>query len=339
MDNTSSISMDVPTFQINDNDLKNLIRFIYKHEQVLKEFGAIKIRPNIECKLALKKRPKKLLLCPKAENIVKMNKDEGIYFVQKIDHVDEFDEKSPLITDECGFWSSLSCSKNEQRRLNISLLPNKSFFSEKTSRSYFDIHRLPNESLLNLGGHKLTRQFAPCVRRAHNSGAIFPLTCAQQRLFSINYHHEGGDHHWYIIPIRERETLRRIIDQQNSICLDHGQLFIDPSILDRNHIVYHRVIQHPNEFIVLSAGTLAQSFTYGASWSESIVFALPSWIEDGHASVPTPLCQCNIPHEILSETLDITLFRHELIRKYITSHPNIISDDMSLTLAGSLLCL
>jgi hypothetical protein len=332
--------MEVPTFQINDNDLKNIINFIYKQEQALKEFGVIKIQLNIGCKLALKKRRKNLLLYPKTEQIIKMSKSEGIYFVQNVDHLGEFAEQNPFITDECSFWSSLSCSKNESRPVNSTLLANKSFFSEKTSRIYFDIHRLPNQSLLKLGGTKVTRQFTPCIRRAYQPGSIFPLTCTQQRLFSIAYHHEGGDHHWYIIPTRERESLRRIIDQQSSpICLDHGQLFIDPSVLDRNRIRYHRVIQHPNEFIVLSAGTLAQSFTYGASLSESIAFALPSWIEDGHASVPTALCQCNIPYEFLPETIDIKLFTHELIQRYITSHLNIASNGKSLTFAGSLLCL
>ncbi len=71
----SSISMDVPTLQINENDLQNFISFIYKHERLLKEFGAIKIQPNIECKLALKKREKNIVLCPNMEQIVKINKD------------------------------------------------------------------------------------------------------------------------------------------------------------------------------------------------------------------------------------------------------------------------
>jgi hypothetical protein len=63
----SSISMNVPTFQINKNDLQNLVSFIYQHEQVLKEFGAIKIQPNIDCKFALKKRKKNLVLYPTTE--------------------------------------------------------------------------------------------------------------------------------------------------------------------------------------------------------------------------------------------------------------------------------
>lgn len=328
----SPISVLIPTFKINDKELHNLIDFIYKKEQILNEFGVIKIQLNLECKLALKKRAKKdFLLPPKTEQIVKTTQGGNIYAVQKSDCVNEPSKQNPMITDDVSFWSSLSRSENEVRPLNTSLSGDKSFFSQKTSRAFFDIHRLPRQSLLRLGGTKITRQFVPCVRRAYQSGAIFPLTCAQQRLFSIDYHHEGADHHWYIMPARERENLRRVIDQQSfPACLDHGQLFIDPSVLDKNHIHYYQTIQHANEFIVLSAGTFAQSFTYGASWSESILFALPSWIENGHASMSMLSCQCNVPGEYLSKAIDITLFKPELIQRYVASCLNVINDGKSM---------
>jgi hypothetical protein len=332
----SSITIDVPTVKISENDLQNLLSFIYKHEQLLKEFGAIKIQPLIDCKLALKKRHKNIICCSVAEQVVKISEDEPIYSVQKVDYMDQIAQQNLLITDEFSFWSSLTCSSHEQRLLNTSLLPNKSFFCKKTSRTYFDIHRFSSQSLLKLGGSKATRQFVPCVRRAHGCGAIFPLTSAQQRLFSIDYHHEGGVHYWYIIPTRERDALRKAIDHQNSsACLDHGQLLVHPSVLDKNHIRYHRIIQRPNEFVVLSAGTLAQSFTENASWSESIAFALPSWIEEGHASVSVSSCQCNIPDDSLPNTINATLFSEDLVQKYITSHLNMATDDRSITLKGS----
>jgi hypothetical protein len=332
--------MDIPTLKIDGNDLQNLLSFISKHERILKEFGAIKIQPNIDCKLALKKRGKNLVLRPTVKEIVKMNKDENIYIVQNVDHIDQPIKQNSLIIDEFSFWSELSSSNNDRRQVNISLLPDTSFFSKKKSRLYFDIHRMPTQSLLKLGGRKVTRQFLPCVKRAHGPGTIFPLASSRQRLFSIDYHHEGGHHHWYIIPTHQQEMLRTIINQQNSsLCLNHGQLFIDPSVLDKYHIRYHQLIQHPNEFVVLSAGTLAQTFTEDASWSESIDFALPSWIEEGHANVSTPPCQCNIPHHSLLETIDLSLFRHELIQRYKTSHLNIITDDKPSPLKGSLLSL
>ncbi|CAF1151897.1 unnamed protein product [Adineta steineri] len=180
---------------------------------------------------------------------------------------------------------------------------------------------MPKQSLLKLGGKKMTHQVVPCVRRAHGSGAIFPLTCAQQRLFSVNYHHEGAVHHWYIIPTYERDVLQKAISPKNvPVCLDHGQLLVDPSILEKHHIRYHRIKQRPNEFVVLAAGTLAQSFSEGANWSESIDFALPGWIEEGRASAATSPCQCDISNNYSLNTIDVTLFTHNLIEKYISSH-------------------
>jgi hypothetical protein len=51
----SSISVDVPTLKINPNDLENLIKFIYSHEELHKRFGVLKIQLDIDCELALKK--------------------------------------------------------------------------------------------------------------------------------------------------------------------------------------------------------------------------------------------------------------------------------------------
>lgn len=319
----STISINIPTLQINNNELHNLISFISKHEHLLREFGAIRIQLHADCQLALYKRAKKLHLCQTDEEIVKTNKNNLIYFVQTVDRIDESDGENSLVTDEYSFWSSLANSKNNRRLLSISYCANKSFFSEKTSRSLFDIHRLPKQSILNLAGKKIVNQFVPCVRRAHKSGAIFPLNCSQQRLFSINYHHEGGNHHWYIIPNDQRDSLKKVLNEANSsACLDHGQLFINPLLLDKNQIRYYRAIQHSNEFIVLSSGTLSQSFTENASWSESIDFALPSWIERDYANRSPSLCQCNIPFNTLSETIDPSLLKPKLTQRYFTSYIN-----------------
>ena len=274
------------------------------------------------------------------EQIFKIPGNEPLYSVQKVDYIDEFIEENSMVTDECGFWSSLPCYSNERRQMNTSLLSNKSFFSQKTSRIYFDIQRLPRQSLLKIGGNKVTRQFVPSVRRAHGPGAIFPLSCTKQRLFSIDYLHEGGIHHWYIIPTSERATLQQLMEQKSSsVCLDHGQFLIDPSVLDKNHIRYHRISQYPNEFVVLSAGTLAQSFAEDASWSESVLFALPSWIEEGHAAASATSCQCDIPPQSLSEKIDLTLFKKELIERYITYYLNTTADNKSLSFKGTSLCL
>ncbi|CAF3774335.1 unnamed protein product [Adineta steineri] len=322
--------MDVPTFEINENEIENIINFIYKHERILKEYGAIKIQPNIHCKFALKKRPKNLILHPISRQIVKINSNNLLYSVQDTSYVDKPNKRASMIKDECTFWLDLSYLNNGQRPLNISFSSNNTFFYQKTARRYFDIHRVPYQSLLRIAGKKVISECVPCVKRAHEAGAIFPLSCTEQNLFSIDYHHEGGIHHWYIIPNCERKSFQTIIDQEKlSICLDHGQIVIDPSFLDKHHIRYHRIRQCPNEFVVLSAGTLSQSFVEDASWSESIVFALPSWIEDDHANDSKLLCQCNIFNNTLSETIDITVFNHELIRKYIKTYLDNTTNDQN----------
>lgn len=327
--------MDVPTLQINRSELQNLINFIYKNERILHEYGAFKIQLNSDCVLALKKRRKNLVLCPTLKQIVKINEDEPLYFIERVENIEHKIEKKTAITNENQFWSSLSCSNDKQRRLNISLSQNKSFFSHKLSNLYFSIHRLPFQSLLKLGGSKVTKQIRPCVRRAHGPGAIFPLSCTEHHLFSLDYHHEGGDHHWYVIPHHQRTALQHVIAQQNLFdCLDHGKVFIDPSVLDKNEIQYYKITQQPTEFVVLSAGTLAQSFSEDSSWNESINFALPSWIQNGHANVSTTSCKCNRVQNSQLKTIDLTLFRPDRVKKYINSNLDTIPNDPSVNFHG-----
>ncbi|CAF1254022.1 unnamed protein product [Adineta steineri] len=329
-----STATHVPTFQINKNEIQNLIQFIYKYEQILKEFGALKIQLHVDCKLTLKKRPKNLLISTINKQVSKENKDDLIYSVQQTDRSNESIKQRAVIKDETDFWSKLRLSKN-YRQLNISIVPNKSFFIEKKSHEYFDIHRIPKQSLLRIGEKKVISQCVPHVKRANSPGAIFPLSCAKQHLSSIDYHHEGGNHQWYVIPAYERKALETLIKKENvSICFDHGKIFIDPLLLDKNHIRYHRILQCPNEFIVLSAGTLAQSFTEDTSWSESIDFALPSWIEEGHANVSDLSCGCDISETYLSETIDVNLFQPELIQKYIISCLYNSTHEESISLTG-----
>ncbi|CAF4302709.1 unnamed protein product, partial [Adineta steineri] len=248
-----------------------------------------------------------------------MNENNLIYSVKTVDQINEYDIKQNyLIKNENDFWSSLSSlkSNNEQRQLNISFSPNNSFFLQKTSHQYFNIHRLPGQSILKIVGKDVLNKFVPCIKRAHGSGSIFPLTSADQYLFSTDYHHE-------------------VLEQQNlSIgCLDHGQIFVDPLLLDKNQIRYHKIIQHSNEFVVLSSGTLAQYFTEDSSWSESINFALPSWIQNGHAYNSRSLCQCQISDEsYLSRSIDLNLFPRVLVQKYINSSENSINSATSILL-------
>ena len=80
------------------------------------------------------------------------------------------------------------------------------------------------------------------------------------------------------------------------------------------------LIQHPNEFVVLAAGALAQGFAENASWNETIGFALPSWLQDGHAAAQTLPCNCYLNHASLPEPIDISQFRYELVQRWSTTN-------------------
>ncbi|CAF1201626.1 unnamed protein product [Rotaria sp. Silwood1] len=322
----SSISMDAPIVKINSFGLQNIISFIYTHEGILKEFGAIKIQLSSDCTLALKKR-KISPTCTTTQKITKLNDDESIYSVDKVEAQNLCNEQRSPITDEKTFWSSLSNSDHIFYLSNVSILPNQTLFYKKQHRKYFAIHSIPRQSLLKLAGSKIVNQFVPCLTRTHGPGAVFPLSSAQQHLSLLVYHHQGSPRHWYIIPAYERDALTKILQRENSsICFEHQKLLINPLLFDNYHIRYHRLVQCQNEFVVLSAGALTQSFTEDASWNESIPFALPSWIEDGHAYYSDSTCQCCINNFYEPITIDITLFKHELIQKYIDKYLNIDND-------------
>ena len=323
----SSIAMDVPIVKINAFGLKNLITVIYEHEPFLKEFGAIKIQLSPDCTLALKKR-KNSPTRTSIQQMIKVSQDESIYSVHNMEEVNVCpEERSPLI-DEEKFWSSLSNLDHKFYRSSVSVLPHKTLFYQKWHRKYFAIHSVPRQSLLKLGGNEVVNQFTPCLTRAHGPGAIFPLATARQRLFSLVYHHHGGARHWYIIPAYERETLKKIVQRQDpSSCLEHQELLIDPAVLDKYQIRYHRIVQYANEFVVLSAGALTQSFTVEANWNESVSFALPSWIEDGHANFSDAPCQCNSKASSIPKMIDVSLFKNELIQKYIDKYLNNVDND------------
>ena len=317
----SFISLDVPSIEASATDLQNFVKFIFTHEALLKHFGALRITLKSDCQLALKKNRRNFSKCTVVQQGVKISGDDLIYSVQTVARTNDCIDGRTLPQNEKTFWSSMLSSHKEQSRSNVSTFPNKSFYRSPPHKSYFDLRRIPHQSLLKVGGRKTTRSFLPSLQRAEGPGAIFPLASARQRLFLLDYHHTGGIRHWYIVPAQERVMLQGLIDQQSShTCLEHNNLLIDPSVFDKHNIRYHRLAQHPNQFVVLAAGALAQSFAEDASWNESIAFALPSWLKDGHAGFAVTSCTCSDDMEMGSEKVDMHLFRCELVERYYTQH-------------------
>ena len=260
------------------------MEFIYRHEEALIEYGALKIRLAPGCILALKKQ--KPVQAPIAvQQIEPLHSNVPIFVVKNcsLKNAREYPVELSTLNAE-RFWSLMAQPGSTSFQSNVSELSKKTLFYNRVNRKRFSLHHVPRQSLLRLVNHSSTG-FRPTLSLAHGPGAIFPLASAQHGLSSLVYHHVGGAHHWYVIPASERQDLQKILDDKNlSQCLDHGALFLDPTILEQHRIRYHRIIQHPNEFVVVSSGALSQSFASDTNWTESCVFALPSWIYHGHAS-------------------------------------------------------
>jgi hypothetical protein len=323
----SFISVNAPTLSASLGNMKDFLSFVYTHELLLKQYGAIKIKAPAEIKKVLKKIRYRLTPPSTMQQITQVNQDNLIYSISTVPCIPEKNSKQSLPINEGAFWLSLSHSDDQQQMASVSIMPRRSFFLKRVHRMDFDVHQLPRQSLLRLCDDNILQQFVPSLIRTDGPGAIFPLASTRQRLFSFNYHHEGGVRYWYIIPASEREALEHAFQQQTtSNCLEHGQALIDPLMLDKHKIRYYRITQQPNEIVVLAAGALSQSFTEDATWCESIDFALPSWLDDGHASARTS-CSCESDLIKTPEPIDVKVFSPLLVQRYIATNLRILVDD------------
>jgi len=321
------ISLNAPILSVGIDDMQDLLSFVYKHESILTQYGAIKIIPPLEFKDLLKKARMKLESPSTIQQVAQLNENDLTYTVTAVPYEAKKKPNQSLLVNETVFWRSLSQPNHQQVRSNVSTVSDKSFFLKRIHQTDFDIHQLSKQSLLGYCDNKCLREFTPSLIRAHEPGAIFPLTSARQRLFTFNYHHEGGVRHWYVIPASEREVLETVYQEQTeSICFDHGHILINPLVFHQYRIRYYRLSQRPGEVVVLAAGALSQGFTEDASWNETVDFALPSWINDGHANAQT-LYSCKLNKASLPEKINTNIFTPKLIKRYIKTHFTIITDE------------
>lgn len=314
--------MDVPVLTADSDVLHNLMQFIYTNESTLTQFGALKIQIAEDCQLALKKS-KPLYRALREQRVRKSSDHQLIYTIQSLRNKPSPEQRSRVpITTESAFWSTLSDPDANFFRSDVTVFLKKSFFYEKLNRKYFSIWHMPGQSLLQLLSRSARKAFLPRGALAHGPGAILPLATAEHGLSSLIYHHNGGARQWYVIPASEQGPLRNLTEHNN-----HDSLFIDPSVLDKHHIRYHRILQQPNELVVLAAGAATQSFVTDTCWSESCMFALPSWIRDGHAFVDWPFVRRRSALDASASMIDFSVFTETRIQQYIETH--LLQTDLS----------
>ncbi|CAF4000479.1 unnamed protein product [Adineta steineri] len=318
----STQSFDIPTIEIKDNEMKDLLKYLYKNESLLKENGAMKLIPTSNFKNILKKTPINIPLCSTIQQVKQIDNENLIYSI-KTNSLNENKEKKEnnLINDDEIFWLLLPNGSNTQHISSISQINSQSLFLKRVQRDQFDFHQLPFNSLLKLSGKEFCNQYSSTLIKAHAPAAIFPLSSNKQNLCQLNYHHEGGARYWYIIPLEERNKFENIFQENNpSICIQHDEILIDPLLFQKYNIKYKKVIQKPNEILILSGGILSQSFTQDEILCESIHFVLPSYFSDQFYK-NSSLCHCKLSSSTnQDESIHLNLYNHENIQEYIQKY-------------------
>ncbi|CAF4375504.1 unnamed protein product, partial [Adineta steineri] len=212
-----------------DNQMKDLLKYLYQNEPLLKENGAMKLIPTSNFKNLLKKTPINIPLCSTIQQVKQIDKENFIYSIKtnSLKEKKEIPKENNLINDEM-FWLLLPNGFSTQNISSISQINSKSLFLKRVQRDQFDFHQLPFNSLLKLSGKKFCNQYSSRLIKAHGPAAIFPLSSNKQNLYQLNYHHEGGIRYWYIIPSEERKKFENLFKENNSLrCIEHDQILID----------------------------------------------------------------------------------------------------------------
>ncbi|CAF3840982.1 unnamed protein product [Adineta steineri] len=318
----STQSSDIPTIEIKDNQMKDLLKYLYQNQLLLKENGAMKLIPTSNFKNLLKKTPINIPLCSTIQQVKQIDKENLIYSIKtnEINENKEISKENNLINDEI-FWLLLPNGSSTQHISSISQIDSQSLFLKRVQRDQFDFHQLPFNSLLKLSGKRFCNQYSSRLIKAHGPAAIFPLSSNKQNLYQLNYHHEGGIRYWYIITSEERKKFENIFKETNpSICIQHDQILIDPLLFQKYNIKYKKVIQNSGEILILSGGILSQSFTQHEILCESIHFSLPSCFYN-EFTVNSSLCQCKLSSSSnQDESIDLNLYNDENIQKYIQKY-------------------
>ncbi|CAF1635158.1 unnamed protein product [Adineta ricciae] len=299
----SSKTSEIPTMFPNENEMKDLLKYLYEKQSILEEFGAIKLIPPDNFGNLLKKTSMNFCSSSTIQQVQQIRNSNSIYSIKTnpIERNDQIIHDSCRITNQI-FWLLLPNSSHIEEISSISHIIGKSLFLKRVHRSQFDFHQLPSQSLLKLLGKKNLHDYSSDLIKAHGPAAIFPLSSTKQNLCQFNYLHRGSKRFWYIIPTKQRFVLQNLMQQIHpEISLESDQILIDPILFNEHGIKYYEVTQNANEILILSSGILSQSFTEDEILCESIHFALPNWISNSFTK----------------QSNDLNVFNRENIEKYI----------------------
>jgi hypothetical protein len=144
-------------------------------------------------------------------------------------------------------------------------------------------------------------------------------------LISLNYLHYGAPKIWYIIHPSCYTKFEELVNKlklfsdisSSSSCLSplqHKTLLIKPSFLQLHSIEYYQIEQKINELIIIFPGIYHFYFDTGFNLSETIKYALPSWLEFQRCS--PRLCSCSISSSLIINNLNRRFFTTDILKKF-----------------------
>lgn len=316
-----------PTFE----QWKSLPNYLIHHETSLqRRYGAVKILPPSRW-IPLFKNPYNLnqIKSYMKQEIIPSSNQSDVFYIKNIEipkrrsmSYEEFkilaENDTYRLNDTINFnltdyfWSTIST--------NISLhVPNieDTLFSKR--ENIFNMSNLP--SLLKYYPKTILGVTAPYLHLGMWASSL-GIHIDEHDLISLNYLHSGAPKIWYIISpssylkFEELVNKLKLFSDFSSSCLSplqHKTLLIKPSFLNLHSIEYYKIEQKLNELVVIFPGIYYFYFDTGFNLSETVKYALPSWLEFQRRS--PRLCSCTISLSII-ENLNRRFFTKEILEKF-----------------------
>ncbi|KAI5397232.1 hypothetical protein KIW84_063163 [Lathyrus oleraceus] len=128
--------------------------------------------------------------------------------------------------------------------------------------------------------------------------SMFAWHVEDHYLYSINYHHSGGNKTWYGVPSYAASEFEKTVLNHvycNKVLTEHGEngafqfishktTMFPPNVLLKNDVPVYKALQKPGEFVVTFPKSYHAGFSHGFNCGEAVNFAIGDWFPLGAAA-------------------------------------------------------
>ncbi|CAF0932391.1 unnamed protein product [Adineta ricciae] len=321
----------IPTLTPTFEQWKALPSYLNHHETSLqRRFGAAKIIPPTRWIPLVKNsyEIRQIKLCIK-QTIIRSSRQTNVFYIQNC----ETTKRRFMTYEECRniaesdsyrlkdsinenftdyFWSTIT-NNNSLYITNI----DESLFAKR--EKIFNMSQLP--SLLTYYPKSIPGVTTPLLHMGMWSTSV-GLHIDDHDLISLNYLHHGAPKIWYIIHPSSYTKLEELVNELKLFSdislsclspLQHKSLLLNPLFLQLHSIEYYQIEQKLNELVVIFPGTYHFYFDTGFNLSETVKYALPSWLQFQRQS--PRLCSCsNTAANLIN--LNRRFFTHDILKQF-----------------------